>query len=146
MKDWKPAVPTLSSGSRNWVKLLCSDETNIKLFHIKLTRCVWKWKKGNKGVAQEKHVKVLEWPSQVKEEWNKIPPGMCANLVSNYKKCDWQHRFYHQISGNSNKYLVFFCRGSFKNLFIIIFLNNNYRLIVSLSMGKSAGDNFLPSL
>ncbi len=73
---------------------------------------------GNKGVAQKKHIKVLEWPCQspdlnlienlwrelkvrvvkrqprnindleriCKEEWDKIPPEMCANLVANYNK------------------------------------------------------------
>ncbi len=80
----------------------------------------WQWPKtqgqDNKGVAQ-KHIKVLEWPSQspdlnpikngrelkvrvakrqpqnlndleriCKEEWDKIPPEMWANLVANYKK------------------------------------------------------------
>ncbi len=37
-----------------------------------------------------------------KEEWEKIPPEMCANLVANYKKldsdlCDCQQGFYHQV-------------------------------------------------
>ena len=64
--------------------------------------------------TKKKHIKVLEWPSQspdlnpienlwrelkvrqprnlnnvekiCKEEWDKIPPEMCANLVANYKK------------------------------------------------------------
>ncbi len=59
---------------------------------------------------KKKHIKVLEWPSQspdhnlkvpvpkcqpqnlndleriCKEEWDKIHPEMCANLVANYKK------------------------------------------------------------
>uniref|UniRef100_A0A4W5L843 Uncharacterized protein n=1 Tax=Hucho hucho TaxID=62062 RepID=A0A4W5L843_9TELE len=56
--------------------------------------------------SEKKHIKVLEWPSQelkarvakrqprnlndlekiCKEEWDKIPPEMCANLVANCKK------------------------------------------------------------
>ncbi len=35
-----------------------------------------------------------------KEEWDKIPPEMCANLVANYKKCltsDCQQGFCHQV-------------------------------------------------
>ena len=66
--------------------------------------------KATKEWLKKKHIKVLEWPSQnlwrelkvrvakcqprnindlekiCKEEWDKIPPEMCANLVANYKK------------------------------------------------------------
>ncbi len=74
--------------------------------------------KATKEWLKQKHIKVLEWPSQspdlhpienlwrelkvrvskrqprnlndleriCKEEWDKIPPEMCANLVANYKK------------------------------------------------------------
>ncbi len=48
--------------------------------------------KATKDWLKKKHIKVLEWPSLndleriCKEEWNKIPPEMCANLVANYKK------------------------------------------------------------
>ena len=34
------------------------------------------------------------------EEWDKIPPDMCANLVANYKKyltSDCQQGFFHQV-------------------------------------------------
>ncbi len=48
-----------------------------------------------------------------KEEWDKIPPKMCANLLANYKK--------HLASviankGFATKYQVMFCEGV-KNLF-----------------------------
>ncbi len=48
--------------------------------------------KATKDWLKKKHIKVLEWPSLndleriCKEEWDKIPPEMCANLVANYKK------------------------------------------------------------
>ncbi len=70
--------------------------------------------KATKECLKKKHIKVLEWPSQYpmeslwrelkvrvakhqsrnlndlericKEEWDKIPPEMCANLKTNYKK------------------------------------------------------------
>ncbi len=43
-----------------------------------------------------------------KEEWDKIPPEMCANLVANYKK-----RLTSVIAnkGFSTKYQVMFCKG-----------------------------------
>ncbi len=70
--------------------------------------------KATKEWLKKKHIEVLEWPSHpienlwrelkvrvakrqprnlndleriCKEEWEKIPPEMCANLVANYKKC-----------------------------------------------------------
>ncbi len=72
--------------------------------------------KATKERLKKKHIKVLEWPSQspdlnpmenlwrelkvraakhqprnyleriCKEEWDKIPPEMCANLVANYTR------------------------------------------------------------
>ncbi len=68
--------------------------------------------KGKKEVVQKKHFKVLKWLNSqspdfnpiehlwrelnvrilndleriCKEEWDKIPPDMCANLVTNYKR------------------------------------------------------------
>ncbi len=48
--------------------------------------------KATKDWLKKKHIKVLEWPNLndleriCKEEWDKIPPEMCANLVANYKK------------------------------------------------------------
>ncbi len=81
--------------------------------------------KATKEWLKKKHIKVLEWPSQssdlnpihlVKhrphnlnvlericiEEWDKIPPEMCANLVANYKKrlisvIANKGEFFHQI-------------------------------------------------
>ncbi len=183
----------VNDSEENWVKVLWSDETEIELFGINSTRCVWRrrnaaydpkntiptvkhvetlcfggvfllrgqdnctaskgrWTgpctvraralnparalkmcrgwvfqhdddpnhtaKATKEWLKKKHIKVLEWPSQspdlnpienlwrwlkvrvakrqprnlndleriCKEEWNKIPPEMCANLLANYKK------------------------------------------------------------
>ncbi len=96
--------------------------------------------KATKEWLKNKHIKVLEWPSQspdlnprenlwrelkarvakhqprnlndleriCKEEWNKIHPEMCANLVANYKK-----RLTSVITnkGFATKYYVMFCEG-----------------------------------
>ncbi len=56
--------------------------------------------------CQPQNLKDLEWIC--KEEWDKIPPEMCANLVVNYKK--------HLTSviankGFATKYEVMFCEG-----------------------------------
>ncbi len=82
--------------------------------------------KATKEWLKKKHIKVLECPSQspdlhpienlwreprnlndleriCKEEWDKIPPEMCANLVDNYKK--------RLTSVIANKYLVMSCEG-----------------------------------
>ncbi len=87
--------------------------------------------KATKEWLKKKHIKVLEWPSQshrrsvegaskcqprkindleriCKEERDKIPPEMCANLVDNYKK-----RLTSVIAnkGFATKYQVMFCEG-----------------------------------
>ncbi len=38
-----------------------------------------------RGKRQPRNLNDLE--RMCKEEWDKIPPEMCANLVANYKKC-----------------------------------------------------------
>ncbi len=191
-----------NDSDENWVKVLWSDETKIKLFGINSTRRVWRrrnavydpkntiptsnmqvetlcfegvfllrgqdnctaskgwWMgvctvraralimgrgwvfqhdndpkhtaKATKEWLKKKHIKVLEWPSQspdlhhienlwrelrvrvakhqprnlndleriCKDEWDKIPPEMCANLVVNYKKhltSDCQQGCWHQV-------------------------------------------------
>uniref|UniRef100_A0A4W5NXZ3 Transposase Tc1-like domain-containing protein n=1 Tax=Hucho hucho TaxID=62062 RepID=A0A4W5NXZ3_9TELE len=43
-----------------------------------------------------------------KEEWDKIPPEMCANLVANYKK---RLTFVIANKGFATKYQVMFCKG-----------------------------------
>ncbi len=55
----------LNDSDENWMKVL-RDETKIELFGI------------------NSNLNVLE--RICKEEWDKIPPEMCANLVANYKK------------------------------------------------------------
>ena len=44
--------------------------------------------KATKEWLKKKHSKVLEWPPEriCKEEWTKIPPKICANLLKNYNK------------------------------------------------------------
>ncbi len=101
-----------------------------------------------------------------KEQWDKIPPEMCTNLVANYKKC------LTSVIANKGfaiKYQVMYCEGvkylfdslkckSIYNFFEMCFFlllllfclsqfkqtyHSNYRLIISLSVGKhtkSAGD------
>ncbi len=157
----------------------------------------WQWPKthgqGNKGVSEEeKHIKVLEWPSQssdlnpienlwrelkvrvakrqpwnlndseriCKEEWDKIPPEMCANLVANYKKhltsviankgfCHqvlshvlWRGQILIWLIKNANQFITFL-KCVFSGFFVVILsltvqinLPLNYRLIISLSVGK----------
>ncbi len=51
-----------NDSEENWVKVLWSDETKIQLF----------------GINDLERI--------CKEEWDKILPEMCANLVANYKK------------------------------------------------------------
>ncbi len=60
-----------------------------------------------------------------KEEWDKIPPEMCANLVANYKK--------HLTSVIANKgfatnYQVIFCEGV-KYLFYSLKCNSIYNFL-----------------
>ncbi len=43
-----------------------------------------------------------------REEWDKIPPEMCANLVANYKKCLTS---VIANKGFATKYYVMFCEG-----------------------------------
>ncbi len=123
---------------------------------------------GNKGVAQKKHIKVLEWPSQspdlnpienlwrdlkvrvakrqprnlndleriCKEEWDKIPPEMCANwsqLQETSDLCDFQQGFCHQVlshvlwrgqilsfhSLNANQFITFF-EMRFSGFFVVV--------------------------
>ncbi len=57
-----------NDSEENWVKALWTDETKIQLFGINSTCRVWR----RRNAAYE--------------EWDKIPPEMCANLVANYKK------------------------------------------------------------
>ncbi len=86
--------------------------------------------KATKEWLKKKHFKVLEWPCLndleriCKEEWDKIPPEMCANLVANYKK-----RLPSVIAnkGFATKYQVMFlCQYLYIYIYIYIFLIMRY--------------------
>src|SRR4029434_4256572 len=54
---------------------------------------------GRQDVVKKRNLKDLE--RICKEEWTKIPPEMCVNLVTNYKKksdvCACQPGLFHQV-------------------------------------------------
>ncbi len=56
----------------------------IQLFGINSTQRVWRELKI--WVAKRQHQNLNDLERICKEEWDKIPPEMCANLVANYKK------------------------------------------------------------
>ena len=68
----------------------------LKKKHIKVLECasqstdlnpienLWRELKVRVAKLQPRNLNVLE--KICKEEWDKIPPEMCANLVANYKK------------------------------------------------------------
>src|SRR4029434_10551026 len=90
-----------------------------------------------------------------KEEWTKIPPEMCVNLVTNYKKsdvCACQQGFFHQVLSHvllGVQILIFCikCKLSHKcKIFLLIFCFSllkytyyyNYRSHISLQVAKLA--------
>ncbi len=105
-----------NDSEENWVKVLWSDETKIQLFVWRSRNAAYDPKNtiptiknggGNimlwgcfsaKGTVQLHRIKGMISILQIakpnsndlericKEEWDKIPPEMCANLVANYKK------------------------------------------------------------
>ncbi len=44
------------------------------------------WRELKVGVAKRQSRNLNDFERICKEEWDKIPPEMCANLVANYKK------------------------------------------------------------
>ncbi len=71
------------------------------------------WRELKVRVAKRQPRNLNDLERICKEEWDKIPPEMCANLVANYKK-----RLTSVIAnkGFATKYYVMFCEG-FKYLF-----------------------------
>ncbi len=66
------------------------------------------WRELKVWVANVNLKTLRTWRGSAKEQWDKIPPEMCANLVVNYKK--------HLTSviankGFTTKYEVMFCEG-----------------------------------
>ncbi len=66
------------------------------------------WRELKVRVAKRQPRNLNDLERICKEEWDKIPPEMCANLVANYKK-----RLTSVIAnkGFATKYYVMFCEG-----------------------------------
>ncbi len=66
------------------------------------------WRELKVRVAKRQPRNLNDLERICKEEWDKIPPEMCANLVANYKK-----RLTSVIAnkGFATKYQVMFCKG-----------------------------------
>ncbi len=66
------------------------------------------WRELKVQVAKRQPRNLNDLERICKEEWDKIPPEMCANLVANYKK-----RLTSVIAnkGFATKHLVMFCEG-----------------------------------
>ncbi len=80
------------------------------------------WRELKVRVAKRQPRNLNDLERICKEEWDKIPPEMCANLVANYKK--------HLTSviankGFATKYEVMFCEGV-KYLFHSLKCKSNY--------------------
>uniref|UniRef100_A0AAZ3PQJ5 Transposase Tc1-like domain-containing protein n=2 Tax=Oncorhynchus tshawytscha TaxID=74940 RepID=A0AAZ3PQJ5_ONCTS len=76
----------LNESEDNWVKVLWSDETKIELFGINSNPIENLWRELKVRVAKHQPRNLNDLEKICKEEWDKIPPEMCANLVANYKK------------------------------------------------------------
>ncbi len=66
------------------------------------------WRELKVRVAKRQPRSLNDFERICKEEWDKLPPEMCANLVTNYKK-----RLTSVIAnkGFATKYQVMFCNG-----------------------------------
>ncbi len=67
-----------------------------------------RWKELKVRVAKLQPRNLNDLERICKEEWDKIPPEMCANLVANYKK---RLTSVIAIKGFATKYEVMFCEG-----------------------------------
>ncbi len=99
---------TLAKATKEWLK-----KKHIKVLEwpsqspdLNPIENLWKELKVRVAKRQPRNLNDLE--RICKEEWDKIPPEMCANLVANYKK-----RLTSVIAnkGFATKYQVMFCEG-----------------------------------
>ncbi len=75
--DPKNTIPTVKHGGGNIMLLGCfSAKGTGQLHRIK----------GTKVRVAKRQPNLNDLERICKEEWGKIPPEMCANLVANYKK------------------------------------------------------------
>ena len=55
------------------------------------------WRQLKLRVAKRQPQQLKDLERICKEEWTKIPPKICANLLKNYNLCACQQRFLHQV-------------------------------------------------
>ncbi|KAL0168800.1 hypothetical protein M9458_037022, partial [Cirrhinus mrigala] len=70
----------MAKATKEWLK-----KRHIKSPDLNRIENLWRELKVQAAKRQPRNLNDLE--RICKEEWDKIPPEMCANLVANYKKC-----------------------------------------------------------